>query len=157
MADLFSRMDRIWRVGTNSQTLDSSVSLPHIWAQTRQCSHRQRSLMSWVAAQHRDILHSTPPTHPNSPFVICLVLWAPPGFSILLFFCMELLWVFWQCLRLCAVQVRSGQAQAQPSGTEVFFCRVSTNLDLPVTNVLQLTPFWLLTRVGGVYMGCERN
>lgn len=136
--------DWIWLFG--------SVSLPHIWAQTRQCSLWQRSVMSWVVAQLKVISHEFPlpaHTHKHPWFDFCLVLCAPPGFVCIPLALCKCYGLFWQCSCLCAVHARSGQAQTQPFGVKV--CRVSSERDLPVTNVLQLTHFWLPEGVGGVH------
>lgn len=106
-----------------------------------------------------ELLPSSQPFHINTLFlqththtqwlIFCLVLYASLGFSAFLFFFCKSAMGFLAVLMFLCHACKCGQAQTQLSGTEVIFCRISTKQDLPVTNVLQLTYFWV--GVWGVY------
>lgn len=58
---------------------------------------------------------------PASPDAFCSAPWSSTGVLCFSPFQWDCYGLFWQCLHLCAVRAGSGQAQTQPSGSEVLF------------------------------------
>lgn len=117
---------------------------------------RQRSLMSWVAAQHTDILHSTPPHTQTLHFLPGLM-----SSSMVLCFALSLHGIAVGFLAVLASLCRARREWPSPDATlwnwSVFL--QSQHKPRPAGNKRVATHSLLAPceRVGGVDMGCERN